>query len=442
MRTDLLRVLGVVAGMLIPGLWFGHPFMFVALGLTALGIWYFRAFERLLQCVRNDEEEGLPDVPGLVNELAREFHLARSYHEEWERKLSSYLVQFRDAASALPDAVVVTDQNGRIKWANERARTYLGIEFPRDAGQTIMNLVRHPELARALTTPPALSERRMLEMPSPQSEDLQLEVRIARYGDADTLFVARDVTESQRLLRMRRDFIANASHELRTPLTVIAGYLEAFDEELEHCPPDWVPKVRQMRGQALRMQRLISDLLQLSALESAADENPSEEVPVGDLILAVQKEAQGLSGTAAHRIAAVTQPDLWLSGSQRDIYSVISNIVTNAVHHTPPGGSIKIRWYMDERGAHLEVADQGEGIPAEHLPRLTERFYRVDKGRSRAYGGTGLGLAIVKHALARHDATLEIQSESGKGSTFTCHFPTGRILPPQRIRKPPAAGSA
>jgi len=428
MRLDLLRFLACVSVALVPGLYFDHPFMFVALGLAGLGIWYIRMLQRLVECVRHEAEESLPDVPGVINELAREYQTARSHHTQWEARLTDYLSRFRDAAAALPDAVIVTDRNGRIKWANDRAQPFLGIEFPRDAGQRISNLVRHPLLTEALANRDSRVASRVMELPSPQSEGMLLELRMAEYGDADTLFVARDVTELQRLNRMRRDFIANASHELRTPLTVIAGYLEAFEEDMALCPPDWGPKIRQMRGQALRMQRLIEDLLQLSSLESAGEQAFNEETPVGELLLAVQKEAQTLSGSSAHRILLQAEPGLWISGSQRDLYSAISNIVFNAVQYTPAGGGISMRWYSDELGAHLAVSDEGEGIAPEHVPRLTERFYRVDKGRSRAYGGTGLGLAIVKHALARHDATLEIRSEPGKGSTFACHFPPSRII--------------
>ncbi|MBI1732576.1 MAG: phosphate regulon sensor histidine kinase PhoR [Gammaproteobacteria bacterium] len=428
MRADLLRALAVVAGALIPGLWTGHPFMLVSFALAGLCVWYMRSLRKVAECVHHGAPESLPDVPGVINDLGREFETAHAHHAEWEAKLTDYLSRFRDAAAALPDAVIVTDRSGRIKWANDRARPYLGIEFPRDAGQRIANLVRHPSLAEVMGANEAHPAPRVLELPSPMREDLLLELRVADYGDADTLFVARDVTDLQRLNRMRRDFIANASHELRTPLTVIAGYLEAFEDGPQGCPPDWGPKIRQMRGQALRMQRLIDDLLQLSTLESAGEQPYSEETAVGELLLNVQREAQTLSGASGHRISVEAEPGLCLSGSQRDLYSVVSNIVFNAVQYTPAGGGIRMRWFSDERGAHLAVTDQGEGIPAEHIPRLTERFYRVDKGRSRAYGGTGLGLAIVKHALARHDATLEIQSEPGKGSTFICHFPVARIV--------------
>ena len=441
MRLDLLRVLLCITVALVPGLYFDHPFLFITLGLAGLGIWYFRMLQQLVECVRHEAEESLPDVPGVINELAREFQIAHSHHSQWEAKLTDYLSRFRDAAAALPDAVIVTDRSGRIKWANDRAQAYLGIEFPRDAGQRITNLVRHPLLTEALAGHECRVSARVLELPSPRSEGLLLELRMAEYGDADTLFMARDVTELQRLNRMRRDFIANASHELRTPLTVIGGYLESFEDDAALCPPNWGPKIQQMRAQALRMQRLIEDLLQLSSLESAGEQAFNEETPVGELLLAVQKEAQTLSGTAAHQIAIDVEPGLWISGSQRDLYSAFSNIAFNAVQYTPAGGGINMRWYSDAQGAHLAVSDQGEGIPAEHVPRLTERFYRVDKGRSRAYGGTGLGLAIVKHALARHDATLEIRSEPGKGSTFTCHFPNARIIRHTDPRRAAGQGS-
>ncbi len=428
MRFDLLRVLGCIFLALIAGLLLGHPFLFIALALLALAAWYFRALRQVVKCMHHGAVESLPDVPGVINELAREFQTAHTHHTQWEAKLTDYLTRFRDAAAALPDAVIVTDRSGRIKWTNDRAQAYLGIQFPRDAGQPIANLVRNPLLTEAVAAPGDGAGSRVLEMPSPQNEDLLLEVRIAEYGEADTLFVARDVTELHRINRMRRDFIANASHELRTPLTVIGGYLEAFEDDLARCPPDWGPKVNQMRAQALRMQRLIEDLLQLSSLESAGEQPFNEETSVADLLLAVQKEAQTLSGLAAHNIVIDAESGYWIKGNQRDLYSVISNIVSNAVQYTPAGGRISMRWFSDDHGAHLAIRDQGEGIPAEHIPRLTERFYRVDTGRSRVYGGTGLGLAIVKHALARHDAMLEIQSEAGNGSTFICHFPPSRIV--------------
>jgi two-component system phosphate regulon sensor histidine kinase PhoR len=193
-------------------------------------------------------------------------------------------------------------------------------------------------------------------------------------------------------------------------------------------------KIAQMRTQAARMQRLIEDLLRLSGLETAVEQDLKEEVPVGDLLSAIHREAVTLDGDGGHRFALDIDATLWLKGSQRDLYSAFSNIVFNAVQHTPPGGEIRIRWQRDDAGAVLLVSDTGEGIAPEHIPRLTERFYRVDKSRSRSRGGTGLGLAIVKHALARHEAELEIRSELGAGSIFSCHFPAARVFVPDRPR--------
>ncbi|MGH8246673.1 MAG: phosphate regulon sensor histidine kinase PhoR, partial [Gammaproteobacteria bacterium] len=255
---------------------------------------------------------------------------------------------------------------------------------------------------------------------------------------AYTLLVARDITALHRLNEMRKDFVANASHELRTPLTVITGYLEALDEDAGARPAgEWHSRIAQMRKQSTRMQRLIEDLLTLSTMENESTAAEGEEIQVAELAAVIQKEAQTLSADAAHIITLEADPSLRLKGIHRDIYSAFSNIVCNAVQYTPPGGRIAIRWHGVENGAELEVEDSGEGIAPEHIPRLTERFYRVDKGRSRARGGTGLGLAIVKHVLARHDATLEIRSEPGKGSTFTCHFPGDRVIRRQDARRLP-----
>jgi two-component system phosphate regulon sensor histidine kinase PhoR len=221
---------------------------------------------------------------------------------------------------------------------------------------------------------------------------------------------------------------------LRTPLTVISGYLESFDEDRASCPPGWAGKITQMRVQATRMQRLIEDLLRLSSLETAAEQDLKEEVPIPDLLSTIHREAVTLDGEGGHRFVLEIDPTIWLKGSQRDLYSAFSNVIFNAVQHTPGNGTIRIGWRRAGEDALLEVSDSGEGIPSEHIPRLTERFYRVDKSRSRSSGGTGLGLAIVKHALARHDAELEIRSELGTGSTFICRFPPARILLRDRVR--------
>ena len=249
-----------------------------------------------------------------------------------------------------------------------------------------------------------------------------IEVRAIHYGKAYMLLVARDITEFQRVDRIRKDFIANASHELRTPLTVIAGYLEAFEGDAE-CPEGWSPKITQMREQAGRMQRLIEDLLELSRLESTKQIEHVEEVDVAGMMETILREAETLSGRQQHVFVKELDASLYLQGDQHDLYNAFSNLVFNAVQYTPARGEITIRWYLDNEGVHLSVQDTGEGIDEKHLSRLTERFYRVDTGRSRSRGGTGLGLAIVKHALTRHRGCLHIASTIGKGSLFRCDFP-------------------
>ena len=328
-----------------------------------------------------------------------------------------------------PDAVVVTGSDGDIEWANKKAEEYLGVQWPRDIGQRLFNLIRYPDIVDHMDHKDTESGFSTLEFESPINPGQRLEIRINRYGRSYMLFVARDITELHRLNRVRKDFIANASHELKTPLTVISGYLESFEEDSENCPEDWLPRLEQMRDQTRRMQRLIEDLLKLSSLESADEPAPDEEVRVVDMLDSIVSEAHTLSGDRNHVIETDLDPAVLLLGSYRDLYSAFANLVFNAVQYTPSRGTITVRWHaLDDGTAQLQVCDTGEGIPEEHIPRITERFYRVDTGRSRSQGGTGLGLAIVKHVLARHDGRLEVRSMPGRGSEFTCHFPHARVL--------------
>jgi two-component system phosphate regulon sensor histidine kinase PhoR len=434
MQPDRWRLLLCIAVSLLAGFLVGAPFLGLSVGLLLLLLWHYRALSGFLDYARHGAEDNLPDAPGIINELIREFNALQSLNRQRDEMLTGVMDRFQEAAAALPDAVIVTDKDGAIEWANRRAAQYLGVHWPADAGQRLANLIRHPDLATFLKRQHASDTTDVLEMASPEDEGLRLELRVSVYGDAYMLLVARDITELHRVNKMRRDFIANASHELRTPLTVIAGYLESFDGERDSFPPEWAGKIAQMRVQATRMQRLIEDLLRLSTLEIAADQEAREEVPVPDMLSAIHREALTLDADGGHQFEVAVDPALWLKGSQRDLYSAFSNIIFNAVQHTPGGGKIRIVWRKEGKGAVLEVSDTGEGIAAEHIPRLTERFYRVDKSRSRSRGGTGLGLAIVKHALARHDAELDIRSELGAGSTFSCRFPAERILVRKRAR--------
>jgi two-component system phosphate regulon sensor histidine kinase PhoR len=269
---------------------------------------------------------------------------------------------------------------------------------------------------------------RPLQMPAPVDDSIMLEVRIVPYGKGNLLLQARDITRLAQLETIRRDFVANVSHEMRTPLTVIHGYLETLADSGDRGLQPWLQIVNQMQQQSSRMQRIVEDLLLLSRLESTHQTERQEIVDVAALLAALKEEAEGLSGEQGHVIVLEVEPDLKIEGSTSELDSAFSNLVFNAVRYTPAGGEIRMRWWLEEEGGPcFSVTDTGIGIQAEHIPRLTERFYRVDVGRSRQSGGTGLGLAIVKHVLIRHDARLEIESEPGKGSTFTCRFPVSAI---------------
>jgi two-component system phosphate regulon sensor histidine kinase PhoR len=264
-----------------------------------------------------------------------------------------------------------------------------------------------------------------MDVASPVNPDLRLSMRLIPYSDELWLLVARDVSKLMRLEQMRRDFVANVSHELRTPLTVVHGYLDMLDPSDQ---PEWAPMLAEMQRQSQRMTQLVEDLLTLSRLE-AQDALPDDSVAMGPMLRTLKREAEALS-QHRHEVRIEDEADVDLWGSTKELHSAFSNLVSNAVRYTPAGGTITVRFERDALGgAVLSVLDTGFGIPAAHLPRITERFYRVSTSRSRESGGTGLGLSIVKHVLNLHQARLEIASEVGRGSTFSCHFGGERVHP-------------
>ena len=334
---------------------------------------------------------------------------------------------WRAAAAALPDAVVVVERNSqRILWFNEAATRLLGLRTPADVDQPIGERLRPLPIAHWLSS--GRNAEPLADVASPLSEDLRLNLRLIPYSDELWLLVARDVSKLMRLEQMRRDFVANVSHELRTPLTVVHGYLELLDESMLDGSeqPQWGPMLEEMRRQSGRMTQLVEDLLTLSRLESR-DVLADEDVSMQSMLQTLRSEAAALSqGRHEIDVSDTAQVDLW--GSQKELHSAFSNLVSNAVRYTAAGGRIAIGFERDAGGgATLSVRDSGYGIPAAHLPRITERFYRVSTSRSRESGGTGLGLSIVKHVLNLHQAVLEIESEVGRGSCFACHFGPDRV---------------
>ena len=423
MKADFWRLVAVMIASLALGLITGQVLVCLLAGLSGFMYWQYRALRQLMLWLRGRSDQVPPDSPSLVDEIAREFEYQGSKQQQRKQKLSSLLKRFQEAIAALPDAVVVLGEHDEIEWANEKALKYIGVQWPQDSGQRISNLVRYPKLVAFMANRNKPDAERRIEIVSPVNRELRIEIRIAPYGESQRLLVARNITRIHRANQMRSDFIANASHELRTPLTVISGYLEAFADDGEGSPELWQTQIDRMRKQTNRMRRLIEDLLKLASLESELDNEHHEEVNVAEMLETISREAQELSGIMNHNIIIEADPDLWLNGRYKELHSAFSNIVFNAIKYSPEKADIEINWSRDDAGACFKVRDYGEGIDEKHIPRLTERFYRVDEGRSREQGGTGLGLAIVKHVLARHQAQLDIASERGKGSTFACKFP-------------------
>ena len=405
------------------GSFFDHALLFVAVALAAALAYELRNLLRFEHWLRRRTVEPPPDMVGLWGEViatTSRLYRRKVYHK---RRVLMLLREFRRMTAAMPDGAVLLGPNREILWFNRMAGRWLGLTRKVDFGIRIDNLVRHPDFVeyldkRGATAPPRIR--------LPSRGDRWLLCRLVTAGTTgQQLLILRDVTSEARLESMRKDFVANASHELRSPLTVIGGYLDSLAEE-PGLDPAWREPVQEMRRQSDRMRGIVQDLLELSRLEAQGGEAERAPVDVSGMLALIRKDALARPLRPAAIELQLDSNDLLL-GSETELHSIFSNLVSNAVKYTPTDGRVDIRWWTDEAGGHVEVRDTGIGIPAEHLPRLTERFYRVDAGRSRKLGGSGLGLAIVKHALQRHGGRLEVQSIEGKGSTFSCHFPVSRV---------------
>lgn len=420
----LAGIVLIVLAALAVGLAAGHPWPAVALALAGVAGWQLWRLRRLL--ARVSARQRMPQARGAGAWDTLERRLQRGQEDTRQRaqRLLDMLRAYRAAAAALPDAVVVLERNSqRVQWINEAAAPLLGLRYPDDIGAPLGERLRPLPIAHWLAG--GRHAEPMLDVASPVDPALRLSLRLIPYSDELWLLVARDVTKLMRLEHVRRDFVANVSHELRTPLTVVHGYLDMLDPDEQ---PDWAPILAEMRRQSQRMTQLVEDLLTLSRLE-AQDTVTEENVAMDAMLASLRREAEALSqGRHTTTVRDEAQVDLW--GASRELHSAFSNLVSNAVRYTPAGGRIEIALRAeDDGGVALSVCDTGYGIPAAHLPRLTERFYRVSTSRSRDLGGTGLGLAIVKHILQLHQARLEMASEVGHGSTFSCHFSADRTHP-------------
>jgi two-component system phosphate regulon sensor histidine kinase PhoR len=404
------------------GLFLGAEWGWIALSasLAALVLYHLSNLHAIARWLERGEAPDPPRTHGVWDRFHALLHRSRREAAKREADLAEALARWRAAARALPDGVVILDGD-RIAWCNDTARHHLEIDPARDAGTPLTHLVRIPEFLEYLE---GGDYSHPIQVQPPHSEERVLSMQVVPYGEDQRLVLSRDVTQFKQVERMRREFVANVSHELRTPLTVISGFLEAVGEEKD--PAAARRYVDLMSEQAKRMLRLVEDLLTLSSLESAPPPPLEERIEMRALLERLGAEARALSG-GRHRISILCAADVDLLGSEKEISSAFGNLVSNAIRYTPEGGEVRLEWRATPDGAAFDVVDTGIGIEPEHIPRLTERFYRVDRGRSRETGGTGLGLAIVKHALGRHGAALQIASTPGQGSRFSARFSGPRI---------------
>jgi len=395
----------------------------LVVGWGAILVGHLRHLARLTKWAEATHDSPVPEGSGTWQHALSALYRRVRVRTAYERDLARTIGRFQSAAEAIPDGMVVLDSTNRIKWANARAQTHLGLDVRHDIGAPVMNLVRQPEFVAFLEADDH-AEGTVIE--SQREPGVTLAIQIVPFGIDEKLLISRDVTRLEEVARMRRDFIANVSHELKTPLTVISGFLETL-QELELDERQRARFIQLMQEQARSMQRLVEDLLTLSALESEQNPLSDESFAVVALLLQLSADAKGLSH-GQHTVALDIGDAATIAGSRDELASAFGNLVSNAIRYTPAGGTITLSWRVDADGSGVfEVTDTGIGIAPEHVPRLTERFYRIDRSRSRATGGTGLGLAIVKHVLLRHQAALEIISEPGKGSRFAVRLPARRV---------------
>jgi two-component system, OmpR family, phosphate regulon sensor histidine kinase PhoR len=409
------------AASLAAGLFFEPQWgwMLFAVFALALVLYHLKRRADLRRWLEGGESPEPPRARGAWDEVHALIVRARRESTLREAGLAQAVARWREAARALPDGVVILDGE-RIAWCNDNARLHLEIDPAKDIGTAITHLVRIPEFLDYIDSG---DYSRPIQVRAPHA-DRELSLQVIAYGEGQRLVLSRDITQFRKVEQVRREFVANVSHELRTPLTVIAGFLETLHEEKD--PQAARRHIALMEEQAKRMERLVEDLLTLSALESSPPPPLEQPVRMAQLVERLGADARALSA-GRHRIEVEGEPDVDLLGSEKELSSAFGNLVSNAIRYTPEGGSVRLAWHRTPEGAAFDVEDTGIGIPSEHIPRLTERFYRVDRGRSRETGGTGLGLAIVKHALARHGAALDIASTPGKGSRFSARFSGPRV---------------
>ena len=408
----------------------------IAGGAAYMG-WMMWQIYRLDQWLQNSRSQQPPDAPGIWGDIFDNIVRLQKRQRREKSYLQSLVKRGQDTTAALRDGVLLLDSNGNIEWFNGAAQQLLSLRSD-DMGHPLVNYIRHPRFIAYLESD---DHSDMLELPSPQSESMHLQYQLTRFGQGEHLLMIRDISRLFNLEQMRKDFVANVSHELRTPLTVVRGYVETLQMSPD-LPERWSKALGQMEQQGLRMTNLINDLLSLSKLETDTSEYDQSPVNLQALLVLVKDDAQALSSVDEHIIRVTCAPDVALYGNEKELHSAFSNLVFNAVKYSPAGSTVYVGVELLGQRLRVVVEDEGPGIDPIHIPRLTERFYRVDSSRHAATGGTGLGLAIVKHVLLRHNAKLEINSQLGSGSRFVCEFPETRVVSASNKNSMPQAGEA
>ncbi|OGT74615.1 MAG: phosphate regulon sensor histidine kinase PhoR [Gammaproteobacteria bacterium RIFCSPLOWO2_02_FULL_57_10] len=436
-RTELNRFLILMAVAGVIGLIADRLtlfFLIAVLGYLAHTFYELFRLHSWLDTLPESDQDEPPEAKGIWGNVFDGIYRLQRREREAVNHLKSILNKAQESSAALEMAVIMINRKGNLEWWNKAAEKLLGFRSEQDQQQAVTNLLREPRFFEYFE---GGKYSEPLQIPSPLNKKIILEFQITLFGEGERLMLVRDVTQMHKLELMRKDFVGNVSHELRTPITVINGYLETLLDNRDSVAPRWVKPLEQMYQQSQRMESIVRDLLTLSRLETKALPKQQDNVDINSLLREIRTEAEQVFATKQHTILVECDGSHHLQGSMSELYSAISNLLFNAAKYTPDHGEIRVSATLVENGLDIEVADNGVGIEEQHLPRLTERFYRVDESRSTDTGGTGLGLAIVKHVLARHGARLEIRSEIGKGSRFICHFPKERLLraaPEQTVR--------
>lgn len=423
-HAELKRVALFTALCITFGLINGYVMLTLIVGGSLYMFWMLWQIRQLDEWLNQRRKSTPPEASGIWSDIFESIYRLQKRQERESERVRQVLTRVQETTGALPDGVMLLDSRGNIDWWNPAAERLFQFET-HDQGQPLVNYVRSPRFVAYMEKQ---DFREPLDLAAGPGKDQRLQFQITRFGQNEKLVIARDITHLHKLSQMRKDFVANVSHELRTPLTVLKGYLETLTD-LGNAPANWEKPLAQMQQQCTRMHMLVNDLIALSVLETEVNPERHQPLPLKGLLDRIMDEANALSD-GKHQLVLECEHDIHLRGVEKELQSAFGNLVANAIKYTPPGTCITLRAKTGPYGLIVEVQDNGPGIEARHLPRLTERFYRVDDSRNSATGGTGLGLAIVKHALQRHDARLEISSQVGKGSRFSCHFPKQRLAQP------------